>query len=148
MTPWTAACQGPLSFTVSQSLLKFMCIESVVLSNHLIICHPLLPLTSIFPSIRVSSNELTLSSDDQSIGPSASASVLPTNIQGWFHLGLTGLVSLQSKGLSRVFSSTTVRKHQFFGAQSSLWSNSHICTCVCGGVCVSHSVVSNSVWSH
>ena len=58
----------------------------------------------------------------------ASASVLPMNIQGWFSLGLTGLISLQSKRLSRVFSSTTVRKHQFFGAQPSLWSNSHICT--------------------
>ena len=64
----------------------------------------------------------------QSIGASASASVLPKNIQGWFPLGLTGLISLQSKGLSRAFSSTTVGKHQFFSAQPSLWSNSHICT--------------------
>ena len=61
-------------------------------------------------------------------GASASASVLPMNIQGWFPLGLTGLISLQSKGLSRVFSSTTVSKHQFFGAQPSLWFNSHIHT--------------------
>ena len=61
----------------------------------------------------------------QSIGVSASASVFPVNIQGWFPLGLTGLISLQSKRLSRVFSSTTIRKHQFFGAQPSLWSNSH-----------------------
>ena len=67
-------------------------------------------------------------SGGQTIEPSASASVLPMNIQGWFPLGLTGLVSLQSKGLSRVFSSTTIWKHQFFSAQPSLWSNSHICT--------------------
>ena len=69
-------------------------------------------------------------SGDQSIGASASASVLPMDIQGLFPLGLTGLISLQSKGLSRVFSSTTVQKHQFFGTQLSLWSNSHIHTCL------------------
>ena len=67
-------------------------------------------------------------SGGQSIGASASASVLPMNIQDWFHLGLTGLIFLQSKGLSRVFSNTTVKKHQFFSPQLSLWSNSHICT--------------------
>ena len=67
-------------------------------------------------------------SSGQSTGASTSASVLPMNIQGWFPLGLTGLISLQSKGLSSVFSRTTVRKHQLFGAQASLWSNSHICT--------------------
>ena len=67
-------------------------------------------------------------SGGQSIGASASASVLPMNIQGWFPLGLTGLISLQSKGLSRVFSSTTVQKHQFSGSQPSLWSSSHTCT--------------------
>ena len=67
-------------------------------------------------------------SGGQSIGASASASVLPTNIQAWFPLGLTGLISLLSKGLSRVFSNITVQKHQFFGAQPSLWSNSHIPT--------------------
>ena len=69
-----------------------------------------------------------LASDGQSIGVSASASVLPINIQDWFSLGLTGLISLPSKGLSRVFSNTTVQKHQFFSAQLSLWSNSHIHT--------------------
>ena len=68
------------------------------------------------------------SSGGRSIGASASASVLPMNIQDWFPLGLTGLISLQSKGLSRVFSNTTVQKHQFFDAQPSLWSNSHRCT--------------------
>ena len=67
-------------------------------------------------------------SGGQSIGASALASVHPVNIQGWFPLGLTGLISLQSKGLSRVFSNTTVQKHQFFGTQLFLWSNSHICT--------------------
>ena len=66
-------------------------------------------------------------SSGQSIGSSVSASVLAKNVQGWFPLGLTSLISLQSKGLSRVFSNTTDQKHQFFGAQPSLWSNSHIC---------------------
>ena len=67
-------------------------------------------------------------SGGQNIGPSASATVLPINIQGWFSLGLTSLISVLSKGLSRVLSSTTIRKHQFFAAQPSLWSNSHIHT--------------------
>ena len=90
--------------------------------------HPLLPLhlpPSIFPSIRGFSNELALC---QRIGASASASVLPVNIQAWFPLGLSGLISLQSRGLSTVFSNITVQKHQFFGAQPSFWSSSHICT--------------------
>ena len=93
-------------------------------SSHLILWRPLLLLPSIFPSIRVFSNE----SVGQSIGASASASVLPMKIQDWFPLGLTGWISLQSKGLSRVFSNTTVQKHQFFGIQFSLWSKSHIHT--------------------
>ena len=67
-------------------------------------------------------------SGSERIGSSSSVSVLPMNIQEWFPLGLTGLISLQSKGLSRVFSNTTVWKHQFFSAQPSLWSNSHVCT--------------------
>ena len=70
----------------------------------------------------------SLHQEDQSFGTSASASVLQMNIQGWFPLGWTGLISLQSKGLSRVFSSTTIQKHQFFGTQPSIWSNSHIHT--------------------
>ena len=111
----TAALQASLSFTISQSLLK-----SVMPSNHLILCCPPLLLPSVFPSIRFFSNESVLIVIGQSIGVSASASVLPMNIQGWFPRGLTGLMSLQSKGLSRVFSSTTVQKHQFFGAQPSL----------------------------
>ena len=131
-TPWIAAYQAFLSFTISQSLLKLMFIQSVMPSNHLILSCPLLLLPSIFPRTRVFSNELALfTSGDQSIG--ASASVLPKNIQGWFPVGLTGLISLHSKGLSRVFSSTTVQKHQFFGAQpSSLWSNAHIHTWLLG----------------
>ena len=103
-----------------QSLLKLMSIESLRPSNHLILCCPLLLLPSVFPSIKVFSNE----SGDQSIGASASAPVLPMNIQGWFPLELTGWISLWPKGLSRVFSSTTIQKHQFFSTQSSLWSNS------------------------
>ena len=94
-------------------------------SNHLILCHPLLLLSSIFPSIRVFSNELALMSGGQSIGASASASVLPMNIQGWFPLGVTGLISLPSKGLWRVFSSTTTQNHQFFSSAFFMVQLSH-----------------------
>ena len=107
-------------------------IESVMPSNHLTRCFPFLPLLSIFPSIRETHSSFPLSqlftSGSQSFEASVSASVLPMNIQSWFPLGLTGLISLQSKGLSRVFSNTTIWKHQFFGTQSSLWPNSHIHT--------------------
>ena len=116
----TAACKASLSFTISWSLLKFMSIESVMPFSYLVLCCPLLLLSSIFPSIRVLSNESVLCISGQSIGASASASVLQRNIQGLFPLGLTGLISLQSKGLSRVFSNTTVKKHQFFGKKLSL----------------------------
>ena len=126
VTPWTAARQASLSSIISRSLLRLMSIESVMYSNHFILCCPLFLLPSIFPSIRVFSNELALRIRWQSIGASASTSVFPMNIQGWFPLGLSGLISLLFKGLSRVFSSTTVQKHQFFDAQPSLWSNSHI----------------------
>ena len=115
VTPWTAAHQASLSFTISQSLLKFISIESVMPYNHLILCHPLLLLPSIFLSIRV----FSFASGGQSIGASTSASILPMNIQGWFPLQLTGLISLLSKGLSRVFSNTTIWKNQFSGAQPS-----------------------------
>ena len=125
-SPWTAARQASLSFTTSLNLLRLMSIESVMLSNHLILFCLLLLLPSVLPSIRVFSRSWLLTSSGQSIGASASASVLPMNIQGWFLLGLTGLIYLLSKGLSRIFSSTTVQKHQFFGTQPSLWSNSHI----------------------
>ena len=100
--------------------LKLMSIESVMPSNHLILCHPLLLLPSIFPSIRVFSNESALHIRWPNIGFPASASVLPMNTQDWSPLGWTGWISLQSKGLSRVFSNTTVQKHQFFCTQPSL----------------------------
>ena len=87
--------------------------ESMRPSNHLILCHPLLLPPSIFPSIRVFPMSQLFTSGGQSIGASVSASGLPMNIQGWLPLGLTGLISLKSKGLSRVFSSTTIWKHQF-----------------------------------
>ena len=126
---WTAACQASLSITNSRSLLKLIAIESVMPFNHLILCHPLLLLPSIFPSIRVFSNESAFRIRwGQSIGVSASVSVLPMNTQDWSPLGWTGWISLLSKGLSRVFSNTTVQKHQFFGAQLSSQSNSHIHT--------------------
>ena len=102
----------PLSITNSRSLFNLMAIELVMPSNHLILCCPLLLLLSIFTNIRVFSGESKLfASGGQSTGASASASVLPMNIQGWFPLGLTGLISLLSKGLSRVFSNTTVQMH-------------------------------------
>ena len=97
VTPRTAAHQASLSITNSQRLLKLMSIESVMLSNHLFICDPLLLRPSIFPSIRVFSKSQFFTSGGQSIGVSASASVLPMNIQDWFPLGWTGLISLQSK---------------------------------------------------
>ena len=104
-TPCTAACKASLSFIISQSLLKLMSIESVMPPNHLL-CRPLLLLYSIFPSIRSFPMSPLSASDGQRIGASASASVLPMNVQDWFPLGLTGLISLLSKGLSRVFSSS------------------------------------------
>ena len=118
-TPWTAKHQVSLSITNSHSLLKLMSIKSVMPSNHLILCHPLILPPSIFPSIRFFSKESVVSGG-QSIGASASASVFPMNIQDRFHLGWTGWNSLTSKELSRVFSSTTVQTHQYFGAQLSL----------------------------
>ena len=126
VTPWIGAHQASLSITNSRSLLKPMSIESVMPSSHLFLCRPLLLLPPIPPSIRVFSNESTLQWGGQSIGVSASASVLPMNTQDWSPLGWTGWISLQSKGLSRVFSNTTVQKHQSSGAQLSSQSNSHI----------------------
>ena len=92
VTPWTAAHQASLSITNSQSSLKLMSIESVTPSNHLILCRPLLLLPSIFPSIRVFSMSQFFASGGQSIGASASTSVLPVNIQDWFPLGWTGWI--------------------------------------------------------
>ena len=109
LTPWTEARQASLSITNSQSLLKVMSIKSVMPSNHLILCHPLLLLPSVFTRIRVFSSESVLHirwpkywSFSFSISPSV-------KIQHWFPLGLTGLISLESKGLSRVFSNITVQ---------------------------------------
>ena len=115
VTPWTAAHQASLSIANSQSLLKLMFIESVMPSNHLILCCPLLLLSSIFPSIGSFSVTQFFTSGGQSIEVSASASILSMNIQDWFPLWLIGWISVQSKWLSRVFSNTTVQKHQFFG---------------------------------
>ena len=124
-TPLTAPHHASLSLTISWSSPKFMSIESVMQSNHLILCHPLLCLPSVFPSIRVFSNESAVCTGYcQSIG--ASVSVLSKGIHSRFPLGLTGLFSLLSKGLSKVFSNTTVQKHQFFSSLPSLWSSSHI----------------------
>ena len=95
--PWTAACQASLSFTMSQSLLKLMSIESLRPSNHPILCCPLLFLPSVFPSIRVFSHQGLFTSAGQSIGASALVSILPVNIQCLFPLRLTGLISLQFK---------------------------------------------------
>ena len=111
-TPWTAAHQASLSNTNSQSLPKLMSIESVMPSNHLNLCCPLLLLPSIFPSIRVFSSESLLCirwPKYWSAEVSASAWVLPMNIQDWFPLGWTGWISLLSKRLSRVFSNTKVK---------------------------------------
>ena len=120
------ACQDPLSITNSQSLLKPMSIELVMPSNHLILCHPLLLLPSVFSRTRVFPKESVLCIRWPKCW-SFSLSIRSSNeYSGLISLGLTGLISLQSKELSRVSSSTTVQKHQFFGAQPSLWSNSHI----------------------
>ena len=119
---WTAGCQDPLPITNSQSLLKLMSIESVMppaISSFVV------PFSSHLQSLKrpaLGSFQMSqfFASGGQSIGVSASASVLPMNIQDWFPLGLTGLITLQSKGFSRVFSNTTVQKQQFFSTQFSL----------------------------
>ena len=128
VTPWIAAHQASLSITNSRNSLKLMSIESVMPSSHLILCCLLFLLPPIPPSIRVFSNESTLCMRWQSTGASALASFPPKNTQGWSPSEWTGWISLQSKGLSWVFSNTTVQKHQFFSAQLSLQSNSHIRT--------------------
>ena len=124
VAPWTAACQASLSITNSRSLLKLMSIELLMPSNHHILCCPLLLLSSIFTSIRVFSKESVLCIRWPKYWRFSFS--LPMNIQDLFPLGWTGCFSLKSKGLSRVLSNTRVQKHQFFGAQLSLWSNSHI----------------------
>ena len=125
--PWTAAHQASLPITNPQSLLKLMSIESVKPTNHLILCHPLLLLPSIFPSIRVFSNESVLCirqpkywSVSYSISPSKEYSGLISFTIDWFDI-----LAVQ-RTLKSLFSSTMVQKHLFFGAQLSLCSNSHI----------------------
>ena len=127
-TSWTAACEASVSFTISQSLLKLMSIESVILSNHLILCCHLLLLSSVFPSIRVFSNESALPIKRPkhwkfsfSINPSSEYSGLISFKIDWFNL-------LAVQGTLKSLPSTTVQKHQFFGSQPYLWSNSHIHT--------------------
>ena len=119
-TPWTAACQASLSTTNSQSLLKLTSIKSVMPSNHPTLCRPLLLLPSIFPSIRVFSNESVLYIWWPKYW-SFSFSFSPSNeYSGLLSFRIDCFISLQSKGLSRIFSNTTVQKHQFFSTQLSL----------------------------
>ena len=127
-TPWIGARQASLSITNSQSAPKLMSIKLVMPSSHLILCRPLLLLPSIPPASKSFPMSQLFTWGGQSIGVSASASVLPKNTQDWSPLEWTGWISLQSTGLSRVFSNTTVQRHQFFGAQLSSQSNSHIHT--------------------
>ena len=127
-TPWTAALQASLSTANSWSLLKLMSIESVM---HPTISSSVMPFSSYLHSFPASGSfpmSQFFTSGGPSIGALASASVLPVNIPDWFPLGLTGLISLQSKVLLRVYTNTTVQKHQYLGAQLSLWYNSHIHT--------------------
>ena len=134
-TPWTAACKRFLSIANSWNLTKLMSIESVMPSNHLILCHPHLLLPSIFPSIKVFSNESALRirwpkcwSFSFSVSPSNEYSGQISFMMDWLDLlAIQGTLKSLSR-LSRVFSNTTVQKHQFFGAQLSLYSNSQIHT--------------------
>ena len=127
-TSWIAECQASLSITNSWSLLKFTSIESVM---HPAISSSVFPFSSCPQSLPASESfpmSQLVAWGGQSIGVSASASVLPMNTQDWSPLGWTGLISSQSMRLSRVFSNTTFQKHQFFGTQPSSQSNSHIHT--------------------
>ena len=120
VTPWTAGCQASLSIINFRSLLKLISIELMMPSNHLILCHPLFLPHSIFPSIRVFSNESALCSRWPNYC-SFSFNISPSNKHpGLIFFRMDGWISLQSKGLSKVFSNTTVQNHQFFGAQLSL----------------------------
>ena len=128
VTPWIAAHQASLSITNSRSSLKLMSIELVMPSNHLILCILFPSCSQFFPASGSFQMSQLFSSGGQSLGVSASTSVLPMNTQHWSPLGWTGWSSLQSNGLSTVFSNTTVQRHQFFGDQLSFESNSHIHT--------------------
>ena len=125
----TAPLQASLSITISQTLLKFMCTELVMLSNHLILCHPLLPLAfNLSQHPRVFSNELALCIRWPKYWGFIFSNSLSNAYLVLISYGLTSLISLLSTGLSRVFSSTTIQKQQFFSTQPSLWSKSHILT--------------------
>ena len=132
-TPWTAAHQAALSWSPSSGVYSNSCPSSWW-------CYPVIPSSVVrfsfclqsFPELGFFLVSQFFKSGGQNIGVSASASVLPMNVQDWFPLGWTGWISLLSKGLSRVFSNITVQKHQFFGAQLSLWTNSHIHTWLLG----------------
>ena len=126
VTPWTAAHWASLSFTISWSLLKLKPIELAMLSNNLILCHSLFLLPSIFPRIRVFLNKSALCIRCPEYWSFSFSISLSNEYSGLISFRLTGWISLQSKELSRVFSNTTVKKHQFFSAQLSWWSNSHI----------------------
>ena len=134
VTPWTAAPQASLSITNSQSLLKLMSIETVILSNYLVLCCSLLLPPSIFPSIRVFPNESVLRmrwpkywSFSFNISPSNEHSGLISFRRDWLDLlAVQGTLQMKSKGLSRVFSNITVQNHQFFSAHLSSQSNSYI----------------------
>ena len=119
-TPWTAAQQVSLTITNSWNLLRLMSTESTMPSNHLILFIPFFSCLQSFPASESFLRRQVFASAGQSIGASALASVLAMNIQYYFLLGWTGLVSLLSKGLSRIFSNTTVKIHQFFGTQLSI----------------------------
>ena len=127
-TPWIAARQASLSITNSRTSLKLMSITLVMPSSHFILCHPLLLLPQSLPASESFPMSQLFAWGGQGIGVSALTSVLPKNTHDWSPLEWTGWISLQSKGLSRVFSNTTVQKHQFFSPQPSSQSNSHIHT--------------------
>ena len=127
-TPWITACQASLSITNSRSLPKLSSIELVMPSNHLILCRSLLLLPQSLPASGPFPMSQLFTWGGPSIEVSASASVLPMNTQDWSPSGWNGWISLQSKRLSRVFSNTTVQKHQFFSTQLSSQSNSNIHT--------------------
>ena len=127
-TPWIAARQASLAITISQSSLKLTSIELVMPSSQLILCRPLLLLPQSLPASESFPMSQLFAWGGQSTGVSASASFPPKKSQGWSLSEWTGWISLQSKDLSRVFSNSTVQKHQFFSAQLSSQSNPHIYT--------------------
>ena len=124
VTPWTPACLASLSSTLSPNLLKLMSIESMMLSNHLILCCLLFLLPSIFPSIRVFSNDLALHIRWPKYWDFIFSISLSNEYSGLISFQIDWVIGLQSKGLSRVLSRTTIQKYQLFGAQFSLWTNS------------------------